>query len=70
MTQVATQAALEFIPASIFRADDIRGVAEQQLTSRSVKLIGPAVGSEALGQNITSLLDGYDGRLSSPPVEP
>ena len=50
MTQGATQAALEFIQASIFRADDIRGVAEQQFTSRSVKLIGPALGNEALGQ--------------------
>ena len=70
MTHVATQAALEFIPASIFRADDIRGVAQQQLTSQSVKLIGQTIGSEALVQNITSLLVGYDLRLSSPPVEP
>ena len=68
MTHVATQAALEFIPASIFRADDIRGVAQQQLTSQSVKLIGETIASEALGQNITSLLVGYDGRLSSPPL--
>ena len=66
MTQVATQVGLELIPASIFRAYDIRGVADQQLTSQSVKLIGQAIGSEALSQNITSLLVGYDGRLSSP----
>tara|TARA_B110000858_G_scaffold198432_1_gene264927 strand:- start:21714 stop:23117 length:1404 start_codon:yes stop_codon:yes gene_type:complete len=66
MTQVATQTEHEPIPASIFRAYDIRGIAEQQLTTQSVKRIGQAIGSEALDQNITSLLVGYDGRLSSP----
>jgi phosphomannomutase/phosphoglucomutase len=66
MTQVATQTHPEPIPASIFRAYDIRGIAEQQLTTQSVKRIGQAIGSEALDQNITSLLVGYDGRLSSP----
>lgn len=66
MTQVATQADPESIPASIFRAYDIRGIAEQQLTTKSVKRIGQAIGSEALDQSITSLLVGYDGRLSSP----
>ena len=66
MTQIATQADPESIPASIFRAYDIRGIAEQQLTSQNVKRIGQAIGSEALDQNITSLLVGYDGRLSSP----
>ncbi|PCI76562.1 MAG: phosphomannomutase/phosphoglucomutase [SAR86 cluster bacterium] len=66
MNQVATQADPESIPASIFRAYDIRGIAEQQLTTASVKRIGQAIGSEALDQNITSLLVGYDGRLSSP----
>lgn len=66
MTQAATHADPESIPASIFRAYDIRGIAEQQLTTQSVKRIGQAIGSEALDQNITSLLVGYDGRLSSP----
>lgn len=66
MTQVATQADSESIPASIFRAYDIRGIAEQQLTTQSVKRIGQAIGSEALDQNIASLIVGYDGRLSSP----
>lgn len=64
--QVATQASHEPIPASIFRAYDIRGIAEEQLTKDSVKRIGQAVGSEALDQSITSLLVGFDGRLSSP----
>jgi len=66
MTQVATQADAISIPASIFRAYDIRGIAEVQLTKASVKRIGQAIGSEALDQNISSLLVGYDGRLSSP----
>ena len=66
MAQIATQVDPESIPASIFRAYDIRGIAEQQLTSQNVKRIGQALGSEALDQNITSLLVGYDGRLSSP----
>jgi len=66
MTQVATQASHPLIPASIFRAYDIRGIAEQQLSEDSVRLIGQAIGSEALDQGIESLLLGYDGRLSSP----
>jgi len=66
MTQAAKQADEESIPASIFRAYDIRGIAELQLTKESVKRIGQAIGSEALDQSISSLLVGYDGRLSSP----
>lgn len=66
MAKIAIQVDPESIPASIFRAYDIRGIAEQQLTSQNVKRIGQALGSEALDQNITSLLVGYDGRLSSP----
>jgi phosphomannomutase / phosphoglucomutase len=66
MTQVSTQADAISIPASIFRAYDIRGIAEQQLNDQSVKLLGQAIGSEALEQNIHTLLVGYDGRLSSP----
>ena len=66
MTLVANQADHEAIPASIFRAYDIRGIAELQLTKASVGLIGQAIGSEALDQDIGTLLIGYDGRLSSP----
>ena len=64
--QAEKQAGPELIPASIFRAYDIRGIAGQELTTQSVKRIGQAIGSEALDQNIGSLLVGYDGRLSSP----
>jgi phosphomannomutase/phosphoglucomutase len=66
MTQAETQVDPESIPASIFRAYDIRGIADQQLTTQSVKRIGQAIGSEALDQDIVTLLVGYDGRLSSP----
>ena len=64
--QAETQPDPELIPASIFRAYDIRGIADQQLTTQSVKRIGQAIGSEALDQDIATLLVGYDGRLSSP----
>jgi phosphomannomutase/phosphoglucomutase len=66
MTQAETQVDPESIPASIFRAYDIRGIAGQHLTTQSVKRIGQAIGSEALDQDIATLLVGYDGRLSSP----
>ena len=35
------------VPASIFRAYDIRGIVDETLTEASVKLIGRAIGSEA-----------------------
>ena len=66
MTQIATQASLDPIPASIFRAYDIRGIVDEQLTEDTVRRIGQAIGSEALEQSIDTLLVGYDGRLSSP----
>ena len=54
------------IPSSIFRAYDIRGLVDKQLTENSVELISRAIGSEALANGIASLLVGFDGRLSSP----
>lgn len=62
----AGQEILQPIPASIFRAYDIRGIVEKQLNENSVKRIGRAIASEALGNGIDTLLLGYDGRLSSP----
>ena len=66
MVRVATNAGDETIPASIFRAYDIRGIVGTQLNNNSVKKIGQSIGSEALEQGINTLLVGYDGRLSSP----
>lgn len=53
------------LPESIFRAYDIRGIYQDQLNIDSIRLIGQAVGSEALDQGIDSLLLAFDGRLSS-----
>ena len=54
------------IPASIFRAYDIRGIVDEQLTEDCVKQISRGIGSEALAHGIDTLLVGFDGRLSSP----
>ena len=54
------------VDPSIFKAYDIRGVVEQTLTEEAVRVIGHAVGSEALDQGLTSLVVGRDGRHSSP----
>ncbi len=54
------------VPAEIFRAYDIRGIAGEQLDRELVGRIGQALGSEALALGIDSLLAARDGRLSSP----
>ncbi len=54
------------VPAEIFRAYDIRGIAGKQLDRGLARRIGQAVGSEALAQGIIALLAARDGRLSSP----
>ncbi|MEN8204609.1 MAG: phosphomannomutase/phosphoglucomutase [Pseudomonadota bacterium] len=54
------------IDASIFRAYDIRGVVDQSLTINTVRLIGCAIGSEALQRGRNTIVVGRDGRLSGP----
>ncbi|PCJ25185.1 MAG: phosphomannomutase/phosphoglucomutase [SAR86 cluster bacterium] len=54
------------VPASIFRAYDIRGIVGEQLSDNVIRQIGQAIGSEALSKGINTLLLGFDGRLSSP----
>ena len=49
------------IPASIFRAYDIRGIVDEQLTEDCVKQISRGIGSEALAHGIDTLLVGFDG---------
>ncbi len=56
------------IPDTIFRAYDIRGLAEQQLTDEVVYAIGLAIGSEALDQGQQSVVISADGRHSSPRI--
>ncbi|WP_374987644.1 phosphomannomutase/phosphoglucomutase [Pseudomonas sp. N040] len=54
------------LPASIFRAYDIRGVIGTTLTSRTAYWIGRAIGSESLARGEPSIVVGRDGRLSGP----
>ncbi|MDN6321224.1 MAG: phosphomannomutase/phosphoglucomutase [Halomonas sp.] len=52
------------VPASIFRAYDIRGIVDDTLTAETVELIGRAVGSEAAARGESSVVVARDGRLS------
>ena len=57
MTQVAKQT---------FKAYDIRGIVATEITPSTTKLIGQAIGSLAIRQQIKAIVVGYDGRLTSP----
>jgi phosphomannomutase/phosphoglucomutase len=54
------------IPASIFRAYDIRGVVGKTLTVNAVQTIGQAIGTEAKERGQLGVVVGRDGRTSSP----
>ncbi|WP_201768387.1 phosphomannomutase/phosphoglucomutase [Stutzerimonas azotifigens] len=54
------------LPASIFRAYDIRGVVGDTLTPEIAYWIGRAVGSESLARGEPNVSVGRDGRLSGP----
>lgn len=54
------------IPASIFRAYDIRGVVGDALTPNNIYTIGKALGSTAKDQGETAVVVARDGRLSGP----
>ena len=51
---------------SLFRAYDIRGVVDRDLTVDAARLIGQAFGSAAREQGISRVVVGRDGRLSGP----
>ncbi|MFW6379923.1 MAG: phosphomannomutase/phosphoglucomutase, partial [Halorhodospira sp.] len=53
------------VPASIFRAYDIRGVVGTTLDAEIAYWIGRAVGSEARERGVQRLVVGRDGRHSS-----
>lgn len=57
------------IPDSIFRAYDIRGIADQELTDPMVTAIGRAIGSEALDQGQQTVIVAADARHSSPRIK-
>ncbi len=52
------------INQSIFREYDIRGIFEQELNEKSVKLIGYFLGQKVAGNKVVSI--GYDARSHSP----
>ena len=54
------------ITSSIFKAYDIRGIVEKELTPEVVKLIGLAIGSESIAQGERGIVVGRDGRLTGP----
>jgi len=54
------------LPASIFRAYDIRGVVGDTLTTETAYWVGRAVGSESLAKGEPNVSVGRDGRLSGP----
>uniref|UniRef100_A0A1I8A9K0 Phosphomannomutase/phosphoglucomutase n=1 Tax=Steinernema glaseri TaxID=37863 RepID=A0A1I8A9K0_9BILA len=54
------------LPASIFRAYDIRGVVGEGLTAETAYWIGRAIGAQSLAQGEPHVSVGRDGRLSGP----
>ncbi len=54
------------IPASIFKAYDIRGIVGKTLTAGIVREIGRAIGSEAIARKQSTVVVGRDGRISGP----
>ena len=54
------------LATEIFKAYDIRGIVETQLTPATVELIGQVLGSVAVESQVKGLVVGYDGRLTSP----
>lgn len=57
------------LPAHIFRAYDIRGIADTELTDEVVYAVGMAIGSEALDQGHQKVVIAMDGRESSPRIK-
>jgi phosphomannomutase / phosphoglucomutase len=61
-----TATAAPNIDPALFKAYDIRGVVDRNLTTDAVRAIGAALGSQALAQGMASIVVGRDGRLSGP----
>jgi len=54
------------IPAELFKAYDIRGIVDRDLSSAHVELIGRAFATQARARARIDVVIGRDGRLSSP----
>ena len=52
------------VNSEVFRAYDIRGIVDEELTPKLVENIGKAIGSEVLRRNAKDIYIGRDGRLS------
>ena len=57
------------VPASIFRAYDIRGIVDDTLSEATTELIGRAVGSEAAVRGEQTVIVARDGRTSGPRLQ-
>ncbi|MCS3903274.1 phosphomannomutase/phosphoglucomutase [Methylohalomonas lacus] len=66
VAEVAEAAQAAQVPAGIFRAYDIRGLVETELTPAVVEQLGRALGSEVRARNLKGMVVGRDGRLTSP----
>ena len=51
---------------NIFRANDIRGIALEDLTEEVIFALGRALGTESLNRKQDDFIIGRDGRISSP----
>ena len=60
---------MEQVPAHIFREYDIRGIADQELSSETVHLIGRAYGSYLTDLGIFEVTVGGDARHSTPRIK-
>lgn len=58
--------AIPQLPASIFKAYDIRGIVDDTLTPDVVRAVGLGLGTLAREQGIKAIAVGRDGRLSGP----
>jgi len=54
------------LPDEIFKAYDIRGIVGKTLSPDIARMIGQAIGSEAIDRGVNSIVVGRDGRLSGP----
>ena len=54
------------LPDAVFKAYDIRGIVPEQLNNGFAQLLGRALARQAKQANVSTLVVGYDGRLSSP----
>jgi phosphomannomutase/phosphoglucomutase len=60
---------LHYYPEAIFRDYDIRGISGDQINVDFTHRLGGSLGTMALSQGESSLIVGWDGRLSSPELK-